>query len=158
MVNGQLEAHVTVGNFSTIAEQVLLLSPTRDPGRISMFQFAGAGFGPANGIEADASSSAVTTIGNDVHIETGVLIRPGVTIGDGAVVLSGAVVRDDVAPYGVVGGNPARLLSMRFSGGQVQRLLALRWWDWPEEKIRDLLPLLTSTDIEAFLAAAEATP
>ena len=157
VVNGQMGSHVTVGNFSTIAEQVLLLSPTRDPGRITMFPFDESGFDPADRIVADSSTPAVTTIGNDVHIETGVLIRPGVTIGDGAVVLSGSVVRDDVAPYGVVGGNPARLLSMRFPGGQIQQLLALRWWDWPEAKIRDLLPLLTSTDIEAFLTAAQAS-
>jgi acetyltransferase-like isoleucine patch superfamily enzyme len=154
IVTGQADSHVIVGNYSTIAEQVMLLSPTKDPGRITLFPFSGSGFDPADGVAADASTPTVTTIGSDVHIETGVLIQPGVTIGDGAVILSGSVVRDDVVPYGVVGGNPARLLSERFSGQQIQQLLALRWWDWPEAKIRGLLPLLTSNDIEAFLRAA----
>ena len=42
----------------------------------------------------------------------------------------------DVAPYTVVGGVPARPIKKRFSDGTIQRLLELRWWDWPEEQIR----------------------
>lgn len=41
------------------------------------------------------------------------LIMPGVTIGKGAVVLSGSVVTKDVAPYSVVGGNPAKFIRKR---------------------------------------------
>ena len=45
----------------------------------------------------------------------------------------------DVAPYTVVGGVPARPIKTRFSDGTIQRLLGLRWWDWPEERIRENL-------------------
>ena len=45
----------------------------------------------------------------------------------------------DVAPYTVVGGVPARPIKKRFSDGTIQRLLELRWWDWPEERIRENL-------------------
>ena len=45
----------------------------------------------------------------------------------------------DVAPYTVVGGVPARPVKKRFSDGTIQRLLELRWWDWPEERIRENL-------------------
>lgn len=38
------------------------------------------------------------------------IILKGVTIGEGAIVASGAVVTKDVAPYTIVGGNPARLI------------------------------------------------
>ena len=55
-------------------------------------------------------------IGNDVWLGYGVIILPGVTIGDGAVCAAGAVVTKDVAPYSVVGGNPAKLIKMR--GGE----------------------------------------
>jgi acetyltransferase-like isoleucine patch superfamily enzyme len=41
------------------------------------------------------------------------IILPGVTIGEGAVVAAGSVVTKDVAPYTIVGGNPARPLSTR---------------------------------------------
>ena len=37
-------------------------------------------------------------------------IMPGVTIGEGALVAAGSVVTKSVAPYTVVGGNPARLI------------------------------------------------
>ena len=52
-------------------------------------------------------------IGNDVWIGYGVTILPGVTIGDGAVCAAGAVVTKDVAPYSIVGGNPAKFIKMR---------------------------------------------
>ena len=49
-----------------------------------------------------------TVIGNDVWIGYQAMIMPGVTIGDGAIIASRAVVTSDVAPYAIVGGNPAR--------------------------------------------------
>ena len=41
----------------------------------------------------------------------------------------------DVPDYGVVGGNPARLLKRRFDDRTVERLLAVAWWDWPVEHV-----------------------
>ena len=38
------------------------------------------------------------------------IILKGVTIGNGAVVAAGSVVTKDVAPYTVVGGNPAKVI------------------------------------------------
>lgn len=78
-------------------------------------------------------------IGNDVWIGYEAVILAGVTIGDGAVIGARAVVTKDVAPYTVVGGVPARPIKKRFSDGTIQRLLELRWWDWPEERIRENL-------------------
>jgi acetyltransferase-like isoleucine patch superfamily enzyme len=45
-----------------------------------------------------------------VWIGFNAVILRGVTVGEGAVVAAGSVVTKDVAPYTVVGGNPARLL------------------------------------------------
>ena len=78
-------------------------------------------------------------IGNDVWIGYEAVILAGVTIGDGAVIGARAVVTKDVAPYTVVGGVPARPIKKRFSDGTIQRLLELRWWDWPKERIRENL-------------------
>ncbi len=40
-------------------------------------------------------------------------VYPGVTMGEGSVAAAGAVVIKDVAPYSVVGGNPAKHLKWR---------------------------------------------
>lgn len=94
-------------------------------------------------------------IGNDVWICSRAIILSGVTIGDGAVIGAGAVVSRDVPPYAVVAGNPARVVRMRFSPEIVARMLEIRWWDWPDEKIIRCEPLLFG-DMDAFLKAASA--
>jgi putative colanic acid biosynthesis acetyltransferase WcaF len=52
-------------------------------------------------------------VGRYVWVVSEVIVLPGVTIGDCAVVGTGAVVTKDVAPYAVVGGNPATFLRER---------------------------------------------
>jgi len=95
-----------------------------------------------------------TVIGNDVWIGYEALIMPGVTIGNGAIVSSRAVVTSDVAPYTVVGGNPAKLIKQRFSDEGIKMLEAIAWWDWPVEKISRYLPMIVSGDIAALHACA----
>jgi virginiamycin A acetyltransferase len=68
-------------------------------------------------------------IGNDAWIGQGVTILSGVTIGDGSVVAARSVVTKDVPAYGIVAGNPVRLIRQRFDEATIARLLALRWWD-----------------------------
>ena len=50
------------------------------------------------------------TIEDDVWIGARVIILPGVHVGTGSVIGAGAVVTHDVAPYSIVGGNPAKLI------------------------------------------------
>ncbi len=52
-------------------------------------------------------------IQNDVWIGAGSIILPGVTISEGAVVAAGSIVTKDVAPFTIVGGNPAKLIKNR---------------------------------------------
>lgn len=49
-------------------------------------------------------------VGEDAWIGAHAIIFPGVTIGRGSVVGAGSVVRDDVPPYTVVAGVPARVI------------------------------------------------
>ncbi len=57
--------------------------------------------------------TAPITIGDGVWIGARAIILPGVTIGEGAIVAAGAVVTKDVAPWSVVGGNPAKEIKKR---------------------------------------------
>jgi acetyltransferase-like isoleucine patch superfamily enzyme len=53
--------------------------------------------------------AAPVAIGDDVWIGANAVILPGVSVGNGAIVAAGAVVTDDVAPYTIVAGVPAKL-------------------------------------------------
>lgn len=92
-------------------------------------------------------------IGNDVWVGFGATILSGVTIGNGAAIGAGALVCRDVAPYAVIGGNPGKVLKMRFEQELITRLLKLAWWDWPEDKVRKNVELICSPDISALLTA-----
>lgn len=87
-------------------------------------------------------------IGNDVWIGYEAVIFAGVTIGDGAVIGSRAVVTKDVPPYTIVGGVPARTIRRRFDEDIVEELLRIRWWDWPEEVIKENIAAIQSGYVE----------
>ena len=90
-------------------------------------------------------------IGNDVWIGYEAVILAGVTIGDGAIIGARAVVTKDVPPYTIVGGVPAKPIRKRFSDSDISRLLELRWWDWPTEKIAAHIDAIQSGDLERLL-------
>lgn len=81
-------------------------------------------------------STRNTTLGNDVWVGYGAMILGGAQVGDGAVIAAGSVVFSDVPPYAVVAGNPAKVVRSRFGPEMVERLLRIRWWEWPEDVIR----------------------
>ena len=64
-------------------------------------------------------------------------IMDGVSIGNGAVVAAGAVVTKDVPPYAIVGGVPAKIIKYRFTPDQIEFLQQFKWWNMPEDWIRE---------------------
>jgi acetyltransferase-like isoleucine patch superfamily enzyme len=70
-------------------------------------------------------------IKNDVWIGLNCTILDGITIGNGAVIAAGSVVTKDVAPYSIVGGNPAKLIKYRFSPELIKRIEDLNFWEMP---------------------------
>jgi acetyltransferase-like isoleucine patch superfamily enzyme len=91
-------------------------------------------------------------VGHDAWLAQGSIVMSGVTIGPGAVVATRAVVTRDVAPYAIVGGVPAKQIGQRFDDEQVRALLRIAWWDWPLETIKERVDLLSSPDVDAFIA------
>lgn len=92
------------------------------------------------------------TIGHGVWIGAQVMIAGGVNIGHGAIVGARSVVTKDVPPYAIVVGSPARVVRLRFSERNIERLLALQWWRFGP----DVIQRFDSRDADRFLDAAEA--
>ncbi len=90
-------------------------------------------------------------VGSDVWIASNAVILSGVTIGDGAVVGAGSIVIDDVAPYTIVFGSPAKVVRKRFSDDIIAALLQVRWWDLSRDQIDALRPLLLGRNVGKFL-------
>ncbi|WP_295386039.1 CatB-related O-acetyltransferase [uncultured Thiodictyon sp.] len=149
-------ATLRIGNFTSIAAGVrVLLGGEHRLDWVTTFPFS-ALWESARGHTGHPRTKGDVVIGADVWIGAETLITSGVTIGDGAVIGARAVVSRDVAPYTVVAGNPAVFVKVRFPEQTVQRLLALKWWDWTDAEIERALPDLLNTQIEAFLEKAEA--
>lgn len=94
--------------------------------------------------------SVTTVVGNDVWIGRRATIMPGVRIGDGSIISAEAVVVKDVAPYTVVGGNPAREIKQRFSQEVIQAFLEIKWWDFDIELIHPYIDAIVSGDIDTL--------
>jgi len=77
------------------------------------------------------------TIGSDVYIGANAFINASTvtSIGDGAIIGAGAVVLEDVPPYAVVVGVPAKIKKYRFSPQFIETLLKVKWWNWSVEEI-----------------------
>ncbi|GFM80219.1 acetyltransferase [Pseudomonas cichorii] len=101
-------------------------------------------------IEDFGGSNGDVVIGNDCWICSHTKILSGVTIGDGAVVAAGSLVTRDVAPYSIVGGNPAKHIRWRFDEDMRRLLTESAWWNWPESEVRSVAHLLCSTDPAPF--------
>ena len=88
-------------------------------------------------------------IGHDVWIGYGVMFVGAVNVANGAIIGAGSVVTKDVPPYAVVAGDPARVIKYRFDEATIKKLLAVKWWNWPLEKI--LANVNCLKDAEKFL-------
>lgn len=142
--DGEVEADVRIGNFTSIAGHVRMLARPQhaciaDPRRVA------CGSARIPGWPSSTRRTAIT-IGSDVWVGRDAVLLADCTIGDGAIIGAFAVVAKDVEPYAVVVGNPAVVIRHRFDQPTITRLLALRWWDWDEETIRQRAADLQSVD------------
>ena len=88
-------------------------------------------------------------IGNDVWVGTYAFINCSKvkSIGDGAIIGAGAVVLEDVPPYAVVVGVPAKIKRYRFPPEMIETLLRIKWWNWSIDEINANADALFSPEI-----------
>ncbi len=127
---------IIIGKYGSIAREVtIFVGGNHTTETVSTYPFDTWLLGRMNPTRSYVKSRN-TEIGSDVWIGHGAHIASGVHIGHGAVVASGAVVFQDVPPYGIAVGNPARVTRYRFNESIVESLLRIAWWDWSDEVVR----------------------
>lgn len=90
------QAKVTIGDNCIISPQVgiyTLAYPVNMERRLAGYEYA-----------------RPVTIGNNVWIGAGSIIKPGTTIGEGSVIEPGSVVDSDIRDHVIAGGNPAKVI------------------------------------------------
>lgn len=141
-----------IGKFCSIAcgAKFLFTSANHKLGSLSTYPFPlffeEWGLDKANVTDAWDNKGDIV-IGNDVWIGYEAVVMQGATIGDGAIIGARAVVKKDVPPYTVVGGVPAKPIRKRFSDEVISRLLEIKWWEWPDEKIKENISAIQSGNI-----------
>lgn len=142
--------NVTIGKYCSFANDIMIglgQHPTFLLSTNSIFYKKGITDKFARNIDYDEEPQ--TIIGNDVWIGNGALIMDGVHVGDGAIIAARAVVTKDIPPYAVVGGVPAKVLKYRFSNDIILALMELKWWEWKDKEILDVLPVFTKKNVTA---------
>lgn len=150
--------YLKIGKFCSISSKVtVFLNSEHRIDWISTypFPFFSTKWTNAENISDYAINRGDVIIGNDVWIGYGAIIFSGVQIGDGAVIGAGAIVTKNVEPYTIVAGNPAHVIKKRFDDKTIKKLLAIKWWDWPDKKINENIKYICSDDILTFIAKHE---
>lgn len=131
-----------IGNYCSIADKVSSMGVNHPFTRFSSSSFTYDTVNPkfttcAPDIEGRFQPQKNTSAGrppaiieHDVWIGGSVILANNITIGTGAIIAAGSVVTKDVAPFDIVGGNPARVIRKRFPDEVCQRLLALDWYSY----------------------------
>lgn len=140
-----------IGKFCSIAEGVtFLLGGEHRIDFTTTYPF-NALLKSFNYIEGHPHTKGDIIVENDVWIGINAKILSNVKIGNGAVIGANALVTKDVPPYAIVAGNPSRIIKYRFDENTIEKLQKIKWWNFKEEELIKVIPLLQSNNIQDFI-------
>jgi len=114
-----------IGSYVSISTNVkFFLDEQHQTETFSTFPLKSIFFGVQS--ECDGLSKGSIIIEDEVWIGNSVMILSGVKIGKGAIIAAGSVVVNDIPPYSVAGGVPAKVIKYRFEQTIIDRLLPLK--------------------------------
>lgn len=140
---------VKIGRFTCIGPNVVTAigrHPTKNwisihPAFFSTKQQAGFTFVEKDSFEEikwiDESRRIAVSIGNDVWVGASSTICDGVKIGNGAIIGANSLVIQDIPPFAIAVGSPAKVIKYRFTEDEVLELQKSRWWDRSDKWLRD---------------------
>lgn len=145
----------SIGRFSSIANSVII------QGNHSMNRITTSSLYPmlspnarniVNQTPSDKDplgTNRKVNIGNDVWIGANVFINASrcSSIGDGAIIGTASLVMEDVPPYAIVYGSPARVKKYRFSPEQIEILMSVKWWEWDKNELDKNIDLLMNPEL-----------
>lgn len=131
----------SIGHYSSISANVklgLVSHPLEHASTSPLFYSKRRGLLSSDSY--DETQNGFTEVGSDVLISANALVLAGVKVGNGAVIAAGAVVNNDVPPYAIVGGIPAKIIRYRFDQATIDALIKSQWWALPMEKLKLAAP------------------
>ena len=140
-----------IGDYVCIAAEVVIMLGGNNTHRLDWFSL----YPFEDKYQESYESRGDTVIGDGVWIGMRAMIMPGIKIGEGAVIAANAVVTKDVEPYSIVAGSPAKCVKKRFVPEVVERIVRLKIYEWPEDKIIAMKDLLCSADIDKLESLAK---
>lgn len=150
--NNNIGNKIHIGRFCSIANHVMfILDADHILNNVSTYPFKAK---LLHTEKYEAISKGDIHVGDDVWIGYGAIILSGTSIGQGAVIAAGAIVTDDVPPYAIVGGIPAKVLKYRFDENLRSKMIHIDYSKIDEEFVRhniDKLYCSPDDEIENWL-------
>ncbi len=139
---------VIVGNYTSIAENVRFDSGfNHNPNLISTFPFKKIW----DELPSNILLKGDINIGHDCWLGEDVIVFSGITIASGSIIGAGSIITKNVPPYSVVVGAPMKIIKKRYTLSEIDALLKIEWWNWPNQKVRDNVDKLMSDNIQEFI-------
>jgi virginiamycin A acetyltransferase len=137
---GNKDESLKIGSFCSISNGVkFILGGNHSINAFSTFAFKFF----FNNESGEAWTKGPIIVEDDVWIGTDAIILSGITLGKGTIVAAGSVVTKSTLPYSIVGGNPAKLIKMRFDKSLIKVLIDLDFTNINDKKILGVLHKLS---------------